>query len=267
MSHHLFSALPETDPLPSLFFGHGSPMNAVEDNEFTRFLKTAASGWEKPKAILVVSAHWETPKGSHVLSHPKPRTIHDFGGFPEALYRIQYPAPGEVKLASLVAQSSHIATDESWGLDHGAWSVLLHLYPKANIPVLQLSLDRSLSMAQHYELAHSLRELRKKGVLIIGSGNITHNLRDLDWKNSGSVMSWAQEFDEAMKEAILKRDLSVLFAQKGIEASLWRRAHPSLEHYLPLLYVLGASGESEKVQFLYEGFQMGSLSMRSLRVG
>lgn len=265
MSHHLFSNALETTAPPALFFGHGSPMNAIEDNDFTRFLKSASNSLITPKAILVISAHWETI-GSKVLSHPTPKTIHDFGGFPEALYQIQYPAPGSPELAQSLVPLG-VQADESWGLDHGTWSVLKHLYPKPTIPVIQLSIDRSLSLREHYERAQSLRSIRKRGVMVVGSGNITHNLRQLDWSQSGRVSAWATEFDEAIKSALIKKDLSVLFGEKGITSALWKQAHPSLEHYIPLLYVLGISEESEALTFLFEGFQMGSLSMRSLQMG
>ncbi len=253
-------------PFPSLFLAHGSPMNAIEDNSFTRFLKRAASQWTVPQAILVISAHWET-RGTKILTNLKPKTIHDFGGFPDRLYEIQYPAPGNPILAHEISKMKGIESDDSWGLDHGAWSLLVHLYPDADLPVLQLSLDQSLSFKAHFDLAQSLKHLRAQGVLVIGSGNLTHNLRELDWNNSGRVFDWAQDFDQMIKEALIQRDLAVLLGKKRIPPDLWRRAHPSLEHYLPLLYSVGMSDESEELSFLFEGFQLGSLSMRSIALG
>lgn len=251
--------------MPALFFGHGSPMNAVEKNSFTDFLSSSAKLFPRPKAILAVSAHWET-RGTKVLKVERPKTIHDFGGFPEALYQIQYPAPGSTAVAeraSELLKKYEAQTVNDWGLDHGTWSVLKYIYPDADIPVLQLSLNQNLSLKEHLELAQSLKPLRDEGVMILGSGNITHNLRLVDWRNTGKVADWAVEFDELIKTALLKRDIESL-TSIGKNENLWKMAHPSLDHYLPLLYTVGASDEKEQAKFIFEGMQMGSLSMRSV---
>ena len=259
----------ETQKMPTFFFGHGSPMNALEKNSFTDFLSKASLSIPQPRAILVVSAHWET-RGTKVLRLEQPKTIHDFGGFPEALYKIQYPAKGDVELADTIVslmRAHQVEADSSWGLDHGTWSILKFLYPKADIPVLQLSLNQNKNLAEHLSLARALRPLREQGVLIIGSGNVTHNLRRVDWSETPKPVDWAVEFDELIKQGIVERnDKSLLGPVEKLEA-LWNMAHPSLEHYLPLLYAYGASEEKDLIQFIFEGFQMGSLSMRSVRFG
>ncbi len=251
---------------PTLFFGHGSPMNALAKNNFSKFLNQKGQTLAGPSAILMISAHWETP-GTKVLSILKPKTIHDFSGFPKELYQIQYPALGDPELASRISTSTsreQIQASTDWGLDHGTWSVLTHLFPKANVPVLQLSLNVYLKPKQHFALAQELKKLRSEGVLILGSGNITHNLSQLDWGPDPRPMDWAVEFDEIIKKAILNRDYQILFSEDPKLKSLWQHALPSLEHYLPLLYVLGVSDEDEEVLFPYEEFQMGSLSMRAV---
>jgi 4,5-DOPA dioxygenase extradiol len=209
------SSSPGTPAMPVLFIGHGSPMNAIENNAFTKSWKEIAAKLPVPKAILCVSAHWET-KGSFVTSMPKPKTIHDFGGFPQALFDVQYPAPGAPQLAEeIIAMETarSIASDHSWGLDHGTWSILNNMYPAANIPVLQLSLDYSLSAESHKELAFSLRKLREKGVLVIGSGNLVHNLGKIDWKNPGHGFAWAEEADETFRKAISDNNWNLLLAK------------------------------------------------------
>ena len=249
--------------MPALFFGHGSPMNAMEKNSFTDFLSSSADLFPKPKAILVISAHWET-RGSKVLKLAHPKTIHDFGGFPEALYKMQYPAPGSLATADRVVEllKAHDAqADTSWGLDHGTWTVLKYIYPHADIPVLRLSLNQNLSFREHLELAKSLKPLRDEGVLIMGSGNITHNLRALDFNSR--PLDWAVEFDEMIRKAIVERDISTLTNRAGKE-KLWAQAHPYPDHYLPLLYAIGVADEKEEAKFIYEGMQLGSLSMRSV---
>lgn len=254
--------------MPTLFIGHGSPMNAIQKNSFTNFLRTYAENIPRPKAILAVSAHWQTP-GTKVLRAEKPRTIHDFYGFPKELFAIQYPASGAVPTAEEVVRLLEVhdaEADSSWGLDHGTWSLLHHLYPSADIPVLQLSLNQNLNMKEHLELAKELVSLRDQGVLILGSGNITHNLRNIDWDERATPMDWAVEFDELIKKALLEGDRTMLTASDPKLHSLWRQAHPTIEHYLPLLYVVGASSE-ERLTFPYEGMQNGSLSMRAARFG
>lgn len=254
--------------LPTLFLGHGSPMNAIEDNAFTRFLAEAPKLFTRPKVILVISAHWET-RGVKVLKVEKPKTIHDFGGFPQALFDIQYPAPGDPaaseRIVELLKKHEAEATS-SWGLDHGTWSVLKHMVPVADIPVLQLSLNQNMSFEQHLSLARDLRKLREEGVLIVGSGNITHNLRRVVWDEKAQALDWAIEFDELVKKALVERNDSFLLKKEG-NSSLWNTAHPSLEHYLPLLYAYGASDKKENTTFIYEGMQLGSLSMRSVMFG
>lgn len=255
--------------MPTIFAGHGSPMNALQKNSFTDFLTTLPKEFPKPSAILCISAHWET-RGSKILKLEHPKTIHDFGGFPEALYKIQYPARGSLALADQVidlAQLHHVEADSSWGLDHGTWSLLKFMYPKADIPVLQLSLNKNMTFAEHLSLASELRPLRDQGVLILGSGNLTHNLRRVVWDENAVPLDWAMEFDELIKKALIERNQSVLLGKDSMHKSLWSVAHPTLEHYLPLLYAFGASDEKEQVKFLHEGMQLGSLSMRSMIFG
>lgn len=256
--------------MPVLFLGHGSPMNALADNDFTRHLRSLGESLPAPKKILMISAHWMT-KGVEVQASKTPKMIYDFYGFPEALYKINYPAPGDVELASSVRsnlKTYQAELDHDWGFDHGAWSVLHHMYPRANIPVVQLSLNENfMNLRDHYNLAKELKKLREQGVLIIGSGNIVHNLRQLSRGENAPVFDWAREFDEIIKEGILKSDLTQLLAEDPSKHSLWRVSHPSIEHYLPLLYVLGATDAGEKIIFPYESFELGSLSMRSVLIG
>ncbi len=259
----------KTPRMPVFFFGHGSPMNAVESNPFTHFLKEAMKDVPTPKAILVVSAHWMSD-GVKVLRLEHPKTIHDFGGFPQELYQILYPAPGNLAMSDRAIKllaKYHAEADTSWGLDHGTWTLLKYLYPKADVPVFQLSMSTKFKLKEHLEVAHELQALRDEGVLIIGSGNITHNLRLLNFEENPRPFVWAAEFDELIKQALLKRDVPTLLAQHPEQHRLWQMAHPTLEHYIPLLYCLGASQESDKVQFPYEDFQLGSLSMRSVKFG
>lgn len=242
-------------------------MNAVAANKFTRALNTLGKNLPVPKAILVVSAHWQT-QGTQILRADPPKTIYDFYGFPDELYKIQYPARGPIEVSEKLGHLMKNATlTDAWGLDHGAWSVLLHMFPGAPIPVLQLSMDRGLDFRGHMELAKELRSLRDEGVLILGSGNITHNLRMMDYDTDASPRDWAVEFDELIKKALLERDFTQLFAGDPSKHSLWKQVLPTLEHYLPLMYVLGASYEDEIPSFPIEMFQNGSLSMRSVRYG
>lgn len=253
--------------MPTVFFGHGSPMNAIDDNDFVSALKTAAQGWPKPESILVISAHWET-MGSQALRVERPKTIHDFGGFPPELYQIQYPAPGALKLADRVHNLCHeVAFSSQWGLDHGAWGVLCHLYPGADIPVTQLSLSRTLNYRQHLDLARNLKPLRDEGVLILASGNVVHNLRTIKWQTDAPALEWAVRFDQIVREKLLAGDLQFLTNPESIDASLANLAIPSLEHYLPLLYAVGPTESGEPLEFLFEGIQNASISMRSFRIG
>jgi len=253
--------------MPVLFIGHGSPMNALEENEFTRSWAEISKNLPRPKAILCISAHWET-RGSQVTAMEHPKTIHDFGGFPPELFASEYPAPGSLELANLVqktVQSTQITLDQSWGLDHGTWSVLIRMYPDADIPVVQLSLDRFQKPAYHFALGKELQSLRSKGILILGSGNIVHNLRLASFRNGGQNggYEWASEIDETIKRLILVGDYAPIIDYSSLGDSA-RLAIPTNEHYLPLLYVLGAGDKPQKVQFFTEQLMAGSLSMRSV---
>jgi 4,5-DOPA dioxygenase extradiol len=259
----------ESERMPVIFIGHGSPMNAIEDNMYTRFLNTLGGRLPRPQAILVVSAHWIT-KGTWITQMPNPKTIHDFYGFPQALFDIQYPAPGNPEIAKLVQDTIHepkiFADEEKWGLDHGTWSVLRHIYPKADIPVLQLSIDMAQSTSYHFKLGQELHFLREKGVLILGSGNLVHNLRRIRWEPNAQGYDWAVEFDDWLKRKLIAGDYdAVLNEFRSTEAG--RLSVPTLDHYLPLHYVLGAANNIEELKFEYEEIQNGSISMRSLSIG
>lgn len=262
----MISTEPETPTLmPAFFIGHGSPMNAIEDNEFSQAWAAVGASLPRPEAILCISAHWQTI-GTAVTAMEQPKTIHDFYGFPQSLFDVQYPAPGSPELANLVQgtiRSTPVQLDHKWGLDHGAWSVLCRMFPSADIPVVQLSLDQHKAPEFHYNLGKELRALRQQGVLIVASGNIVHNLRMLAWQDE--AYDWAVEFDQQVKHAILANDLHTVihFDQLG---DLARLAVPSDEHFLPLLYVL-ACQENEAVSFLTEKVTLGAISMRSVRVG
>lgn len=254
--------------MPVLFVGHGSPMNALETNSYTEALTRLGRELPRPRAIAVVSAHWES-QGTKVTASDSPRTIHDFRGFPQALFDIRYPAPGSPELGRRIQaliQNHHVTPDNEWGLDHGAWAVLLHMYPKADIPTVQISLDRSLSPREHYAIGESLRPLRDEGVLLLSTGNITHNLRQVDFSPNARPLDWAVEFDRVIQTALEQRDLPTLFGE-GVSRELWLRAVPSPEHYLPLLYTVGASEKNETPRFPYDQMQAGSLSMRSVLYG
>jgi len=256
--------------MPAIFIGHGSPMNALANNEFTKHLQVLGQTLPIPKKILMISAHWMT-KGVELQASATPKMIYDFYGFPEALYKINYPAPGDANLANQVKTDLHkyqAELDHEWGFDHGNWSVLHHMYPKADIPVVQLSLNQNfMNLRDHLVLAKELNKLRSEGVLIIGSGNIVHNLRQISRSETAPVVEWAREFDELIKKSILENNLEQLLAEDPSKHSQWKMAHPSIEHYLPLLYVLGAADPNEKILFPYEAFELGSLSMRSVLVG
>jgi 4,5-DOPA dioxygenase extradiol len=251
--------------MPVLFVGHGNPMNAIEETPFALSWREEAGRFPLPKAILCVSAHWETD-GARVTAMERPRTIHDFYGFPEELYRVQYPAPGSPELAARVrelAGATEVATDESWGLDHGTWSVLRRMYPAADIPVVQLSLDRRRSPREHLALARTLQPLREEGVLVLGSGNLVHNLPLMHWGDD-TPYPWAEEFDRLATELILAGKLEKLadYTELGEAARL---SIPTNEHYLPLLYALALLQPGEQVEFFAEGIVLGSVSMRSFR--
>lgn len=258
-------ALPLSAKMPVLFTGHGSPMNIIRDNAFTQSLAMLGKETELPAAILVISAHWLTPGKTVVSVNPHPETIYDFGGFPEALYKEKYKAPGAPELAKELIQQVHsvqVHEDHEMGLDHGAWSILKHMFPQANIPVFQMSIDYSKPPQYHYQLAQELKALRNKGVLILGSGNIVHNLRILDWQNEDApVLDWAAGFDAFVKKSIDNGDHDALinYNKQGKEALL---AVPTNDHYLPMLYTLGLLEKDEQIRYTYEGFQNGSISMR-----
>ncbi|WP_205679251.1 4,5-DOPA-extradiol-dioxygenase [Brumimicrobium aurantiacum] len=257
--------------MPVLFLGHGSPMNGIEDNEFVRAFKKQGQQLDKPNAVIVVSAHWET-NGTFVTAMQNPRTIHDFGGFPKELYDVQYPAPGHPKLAKEISEfinplgSVHL--DDKWGLDHGAWTVVKHLFPEADVPVIQLSLDYNMTPQQHYELAQQLKKLRDKGVLIVGSGNMVHNLRKVDFRkiNENYGYDWAIEADSKMKKWILQGNHQNLIDFKK-QGEAFNLAIPTSEHYLPLLYTLGLRDEKDNTTIFNDNPIGGSLTMTSVKFG
>jgi 4,5-DOPA dioxygenase extradiol len=257
------SRLPPTPRMPALFVGHGNPMNAIEDNAYSRAWGQIGASLPRPQAILCVSAHWMTRGGSLAHVGAKPKTIHDFGGFPRELFAQQYPAPGapEVAQATIdLVRSTHIEPDERWGLDHGAWSVLIRMFPKADVPVFQLSLDLSRSPSAHLDLARELKPLRERGVLIVGSGNLVHNLGALN--PGGPAFDWAQSFDATAKARIAARDAGGL--AKALDGSRTAQlSHPTPEHFLPALYPLAVADEKDELSFFSESFDLGSISMRS----
>ncbi len=264
--------LKEQDQLmPVLFIGHGSPMNGIEDNEFSKRWAAMAKEIPTPAAVLVVSAHWFT-NGTRITAMDSPPTIHDFGGFPRELYEVQYPAPGNPALAketSSLIHSANVELSHDWGLDHGAWTIIRHMYPKADIPVLQLSIDYTKNPQWHYDLAKELYSLRKKGVLILGSGNMVHNLRMVAWDKLDAPeygYDWALHMNSKFKELIGNNDHRQLinYSALGKEAML---SIPTPEHYLPLLYTLGLKNEKEQVSFFNDKAVGGSLTMTSVKVG
>jgi len=253
----------KTKRMPVLFVGHGSPMNGIEDNEFSRAWTKVAQDIPRPKAILSISAHWET-EGTRVTSMERPKTIHDFYGFPPELYAMQYPASGSPELAAEVSKLVGAKQDTGWGLDHGTWIVLTKMFPKAEVPILQLSLDADLVPEGHFKLGRKLSALRDKGVLILGSGNIVHNLMMMDPK--GDAYEWAQGFDSLVNDRILKGEFEDLvhYERLGEPARL---SIPTNEHYLPMLYALSLKEKDEPLEFFAEGMVLGSISMRSLKLG
>jgi 4,5-DOPA dioxygenase extradiol len=259
-----------TDKMPVLFLGHGSPMNAIEENEFVVGFRNISKEIKKPNAILCVSAHWET-KGTWVTAMQQPKTIHDFGGFPQALFDVQYPAPGCPDLAKQtkeLVKKTEIGLDEKWGLDHGAWSVIKHLYPNADIPVIQMSLDYNQTPQYHYELAKELSALRNKGVLIVGSGNMVHNLGMVEWSRLNELFAydWAAEANEKMKKCILNGNHRELINYKA-QGKAFNLAIPSAEHYLPLLYTLALKEANENITLFNDKAVAGALTMTSVKIG
>jgi 4,5-DOPA dioxygenase extradiol len=260
---------PQDYTMPVLFIGHGSPMNGIEDNEFSQRWKKMAQEIPTPKAVLVVSAHWFT-KGTKITAMDFPQTIHDFGGFPRELFAVQYPSPGDAALAKEAASlitTTPVELDHDWGLDHGTWTIIRHMYPKANVPVLQLSIDYTKGPQYHYDLAKELTALRKKGVLIVGSGNMVHNLRMMNWSMiNGGGYDWTHTINEKFKDLISSRDHQPLinYQTLGKEALM---AIPTVEHYLPLLYTLGLQGKNEETSFFNDKMVGGSLTMTSVKIG
>lgn len=259
--------LENTNLMPLIFVGHGSPMNAIEDNEFSQQWKKLGRELPRPNAILCISAHWEAP-GTFVTAMDTPKTIHDFYGFPPELFNIQYPALGDTQLAkeiqSIITHTS-IKLDYERGLDHGCWSVLVHMFPSADIPVLQLSLDRTKDSRWHFMFGKDLAQLRSHGIVIIGSGNIVHNLRLVDWTKLHNGYSWAEEMRIKFNDCIRNNDVQSLidYTSLGKSATL---AIPTPEHFIPLLYILGAKQEQEMISFFNDQLTMGSLSMTSLLI-
>ena len=271
---HLYSlsqGFSKTEKMPILFLGHGSPMNAIEENQFVEGFRKVGKTIPKPNAILCISAHWLT-KGTKVTAMDLPPTIHDFGGFPKALFDVQYPAPGSSELAKETQQIlSPIAVelDDSWGLDHGAWSVIKHLYPNADIPVIQMSIDYNQPMNYHFELANKLQSLREKGILIIGSGNIIHNLRMVDFANMDKDnygYDWAIEVREKVNGFLLDGNYNPLI-QYEKQSKAFQLAIPTPDHYIPLLYILGLKQKNEQLSLFNDKLVAGSLSMTSVKIG
>ena len=263
------STLRSTDKMPVLFLGHGSPMNAIQENEFVTGFRNVAKDIPRPQAILCISAHWET-RGTFVTAMENPVTIHDFGGFPQALFDVQYPAPGSPELAKVtksIVTKTEVHLDDKWGLDHGAWSVIKHLYPNADIPVIQLSLDYYQTPQYHYELAKELASLREKGVLIIGSGNMVHNLGLVSWQHLDKIYAhdWALEASDKMRNYIMSDNHKELinYSQQGKAYNL---AIPSPEHYLPLLYSLALKDKTDKVTLFNDQPVAGALTMTSVKI-
>ncbi len=260
-----------TAQMPALFLGHGSPMNAIEENEFVAGWREAGKAIPRPKAILCISAHWET-RGTLVTAMENPPTIHDFGGFPQKLYEVEYPAPGSPELAMETQKTltkTEVGLDLKWGLDHGCWSVVKHLYPEADVPIIQMSLDYYQTPQAHYDLAKELASLRRKGILIVGSGNLVHNLGRVAWDKLNEIgysYDWATEANEKMKKFILEGDHKQLIDYKS-QGRAFDLAIPTAEHFLPLLYILALKEENEEVAIFNDKAVAGSLTMTSVKIG
>lgn len=256
-------------PMPAIFFGHGNPMNALLSNDYTMGWAAIGEIVPRPRAVLCVSAHWYL-EGTAVTVSPVPRTIHDFGGFPKELYQVKYPAPGHVGLASRVQELLRpvsVSRDEQWGLDHGTWSVLCHVFPQADVPVVQLSIDETQPAEFHYQLGKRLAPLRDEGVLVIGSGNLVHNLHAYAWgQHSVKPQDWAVRFERLAREMLLEgnHDPLINYERLGRDAIL---SAPTPDHYLPLLYIIALQRENETVSFPVEGFDGGSISMLTVQIG
>jgi len=255
--------------MPALFLGHGNPMHALARNEFSEAWRRLGSSLPAPRAILCVSAHWYLPRVA-VTAMPHPRTIHDFGGFPRELYQVQYPAAGDPELAREVAAllaPLPVELDQSWGLDHGAWVLLRHLYPDARVPVIELSLDESRHAAEHYRIGERLAPLREQGVLILGSGNVVHNLHAYAWgDSSAAAYDWALRFDARVRDCLLQQDAATLVSYESLGRDALLSA-PTPDHYLPLLYVIATRRAGDVVDFPVAGFDGGSISMLGVRLG
>ncbi|MCX6153166.1 MAG: 4,5-DOPA dioxygenase extradiol [Candidatus Kapabacteria bacterium] len=260
-----------TELMPTIFVGHGNPMNAIEENKFTRGWQDTAAKIPTPQVIICISAHWET-NGTFITAMDKPKTIHDFGGFPEALYKVQYPAPGSPSTANDIKKLLHgskIGMDYDWGLDHGCWAPIMRMYPEANLPIIQISLDRSLDAQGHYEFAKQLQIYRNKGALIIGSGNLVHNLRLVAWDKMDEPdfgYDWAIEANTKMKKYISEGDTKSLINYRS-QGKAFDLAIPTAEHYLPMLYVMGLQAKNETISFFNDKAQAGSLTMTSFIAG
>jgi 4,5-DOPA dioxygenase extradiol len=268
--HTISSTFSNTEKMPVLFLGHGSPMNAIEENQFVTGFRNLAKTLPRPNAILCISAHWFT-NGTKVTAMEMPRTIHDFGGFPQELFNVQYPANGSPELATLTQDlllPTEVELDEHWGLDHGAWSVIKHLYPEADIPVIQMSIDYTKSGQYHFELAQKLSALRSKGILIVGSGNIIHNLRMVDFRNINTEnygYDWAVEARAEINDYLLDGNFQPLIDFEK-QSKAFQLSIPTPEHYLPLIYTLGLKGKQEELSLFNDKLVGGSLSMTSVRV-
>lgn len=253
--------------LPAVFFGHGSPMNALEVNTHTQAWAAAGRRFGKPKAILAISAHWYI-RGTAVTAMGQPPTIHDFGGFPPALHAVQYPARGDPALAARVREvlaPLPVALDEEWGLDHGTWSVLVHVYPDAGVPIVQLAIDRTQPPAFHYELGRRLAALRDEGVMLVGSGNVVHNLRVIQW-GSGAAYPWATQFNDEARALLQRREHGPLIDYQAMGEPA-RMSVPTPDHYLPMLYIMGAQRDDDTMSILTDGIELGSISMLSFAYG
>jgi 4,5-DOPA dioxygenase extradiol len=265
----LEGSLSPSPRMPVLFVGHGSPMNAIENNPYTQSWRELGKKLPKPQAILVISAHWLT-RGSLLTAMERPKTIHDFGGFPQTLFDQQYPAPGAPGMAAYtkeIVTHTDLKLDHDWGLDHGSWSVLLPMFPAADIPVYQLSIDYYKQLSWHYELGKQLAKLREKGVLIIGSGNIVHNLGRINWSGDGKVFDWALEFDAKFKKWIDGQAHRSVINYQQLLGKTADMAHPTNDHLLPLYYILALQQKNENLTYFNDKIDMGSISMRSLIIG
>jgi 4,5-DOPA dioxygenase extradiol len=268
--HNISTTFSNTEKMPVLFLGHGSPMNAIEENQFVKGFRDLAKTLPKPNAILCISAHWFT-NGTKVTAMETPRTIHDFGGFPQELFDVKYPAKGSPELATLTQElvsPTDVELDHHWGLDHGAWSVIKHLYPNADIPVIQMSIDYTKSGQYHFELAQKLSALRSKGILIVGSGNIIHNLRMVDFRNINTDnygFDWAVEAQADINNFLLDGNFQPLIDFEK-QSKAFQLSIPTPEHYLPLIYTLGLKGKEEELSLFNDKLVGGSLSMTSVRI-